>query len=65
MRKRTRTFAGCRPDDWQYYKAGHRKDSWIEIDEEGGRAAVVDGACIFLTGPASRAGRAAPCMRGR
>jgi hypothetical protein len=51
--KRTRSFVKLLSrDDWQYYSAGHKKDDWIEVDEDGDRkTAVIDGACIFLNRP--------------
>lgn len=51
--KRTRQFVKLLgPDDWQFHDIGHRKDDWIEVDEDGERkTAVHDGACIFLNRP--------------
>jgi hypothetical protein len=50
---RVRRFARqLQPQDWQFYEQGHRRDRWVETDEDGERkTAVLDGACIFLNRP--------------
>ena len=51
--KRTRSFVRkLTPEDWQFHDVGHRKNDWIETDEDGERkTAVHEGACIFLNRP--------------
>jgi hypothetical protein len=57
--KRVREFVKLlRPDDWQFYDVGRRKNAWIEVDDEGERkTAVHDGACVFLNRPGFPAGQ--------
>jgi hypothetical protein len=56
--KRVRRFVKLlTPEDWQHYDVGHRKNRWIETDEEGDRkTAVHDGACVFLNRPGFEGG---------
>jgi hypothetical protein len=57
--KRVRAFVRLLgPRDWQFYDVGHRKNAWVEVDEDGERkTAVHEGACVFLNRPGFEAGQ--------